>query len=91
MVFDVRHISKLAMLKIPEEEIDGFKKEMENILAMVEHLPDINTADASLLNTEETMELREDAISPSYPRDEMMQNVPHTVAGCIVVPKTLEE
>jgi len=27
---------------------------------------------------------------PSYPRDEMLQNVPQAVAGCIVVPKTVE-
>ena len=36
------------------------------------------------------MELREDAVVPSYPRDEMLQNVPQAVAGCIVVPKTVE-
>ena len=90
MEIDVRHIAKLAMLKIPENEIDSMAAEMQDIIAMVERLPDIGTLE-TLLNTQDTMQLREDVITASYPRDEMMANVPRTVAGCIVVPKTVEE
>jgi len=86
MEIDVRHIAKLAMLKIPEE---AFEKELSGIVAMVENLPEIPSA-ATLLEPGNVMELREDAVVPSYPRDEMLQNVPQAVAGCIVVPKTVE-
>ena len=89
MEIDVRHIAKLAMLKIPEEQVDTFEKELSGIVAMVEHLPEIPGA-ATLLEPGNIMELREDAVVPSYPRDEMLQNVPQAVAGCIVVPKTVE-
>ena len=56
---------------------------------MVENLPEIPSA-ATLLEPGNVMELREDAVVPSYPRDEMLQHVPQAVAGCIVVPKTVE-
>ena len=68
MEIDVRHIAKLAMLKIPEEQVEAFEKELSGIVAMVENLPEIPSA-ATLLE---------------------LQNVPQAVAGCIVVPKTVE-
>ena len=89
MEIDVRHIAKLAMLKIPEEQVEAFEKELSGIVAMVENLPEIPSA-ATLLEPGNVMELREDAVVPSYPRDEMLQYVPQAVAGCIVVPKTVE-
>ena len=39
MEIDVRHIAKLAMLKIPEEQVEAFEKELSGIVAMVENLP----------------------------------------------------
>ena len=40
MEIDVRHIAKLAMLKIPEEQVEAFEKELSGIVAMVENLPE---------------------------------------------------
>ncbi|MEG1548933.1 MAG: Asp-tRNA(Asn)/Glu-tRNA(Gln) amidotransferase subunit GatC [Ruthenibacterium sp.] len=89
MKADVKHIAKLAMLQFTDDEIAAFEAEFEQIIAMVDHLPDIESA-KTLLDTGNEMELRDDVIVPSYPRDEMLQNVPRTIAGCIVVPKTVE-
>ncbi len=89
MNIDVRHIAKLAMLQIPEEQVEAFEKEFSSIIAMVENLPEIESA-ATLLEPDNQMHLREDVVVPSYPRDAMLKNVPHAVAGCIVVPKTVE-
>ena len=44
MEIDVRHIAKLAMLKIPEEQVEAFEKELSGIVAMVENLPEIPSA-----------------------------------------------
>lgn len=89
MEIDVRHIAKLAMLRLPEEQIESFEKEFSSIVAMVENLPELESAD-TLLEPDNQMYLREDEVVPSYPRDAMLQNVPKAVAGCIVVPKTVE-
>lgn len=89
MNIDVKHIAKLSMLQFTDEEAQAFEKEFVEIVKMVEHLPEIESA-ATLLEPGNTMELREDEVVPSYPREEMLQNVPHAAAGCIVVPKTVE-
>ena len=56
---------------------------------MVENLPEIDSKGA-LLDPSNQMELREDVVVPSMPRNELLSNVPHLVAGCVVVPKTVE-
>ncbi|HIW54012.1 MAG TPA: Asp-tRNA(Asn)/Glu-tRNA(Gln) amidotransferase subunit GatC [Candidatus Ruthenibacterium merdigallinarum] len=90
MDFDVKHIAKLAMLQFTDEEAAEFEKEFASIVGMVENLPELESA-GTLLDESDTMELREDTVTPSYPRDEMLKNAPHAVAGCIVVPKTVEQ
>lgn len=89
MKIDVRHIAKLSMLQIPEDKVEAFEKDMSNIVAMVENMPAVD-GDGTMLEPDNQMQLREDEIVPSYPRDELLQNVPKAVAGCIVVPKTVE-
>lgn len=90
MDINVKHIAKLAMLDIPQEGLAKIEKEMQDILNMVENLPPIESAD-SLIDKNNLMQLREDKIIPSYSREEMLQNAPRAVAGCLVVPKTVEE
>ena len=89
MDFDVRRIAKLAMLKFSEEETEKFEKEFSRMISMVENLPEISGMD-TLLDQDNLMDLREDTVVPSTPRIEILSNVPHQVAGCIVVPKTVE-
>ena len=86
---DVKRVAKLARLRIPEEKVAKMEADMNDILRMVENLPDLSSADA-LIDVNNTMELREDVIVPSYPRDEMLKIAPKAVAGCIVVPKTVD-
>lgn len=90
MEINVKHIAKLAMLDIPQENLAKIEKEMQSILNMVENLPPIESAE-SLIDTNNTMQLREDEIIPSFSREEMLQNAPRAVAGCLVVPKTVED
>ena len=42
MNIDIKHIAKLARLEIPEDELEMFGTQMENIVKMVEKLPDIS-------------------------------------------------
>ena len=88
MDIDVKHIAKLAHLSVSDEEVPALEKEMGDILEMVENLPPLESKQA-LIDVNNTMQLREDEVVPSYPRSEMLKNVPQTAAGCIVVPKTV--
>ncbi|MDR2656000.1 MAG: Asp-tRNA(Asn)/Glu-tRNA(Gln) amidotransferase subunit GatC [Oscillospiraceae bacterium] len=86
---DVKKIARLSRLLIDNSEAEHFQREMENIIAMVERLPD--TSDIVLrLNPEDKMELRADKTGPSLKRDELLKNAPQSEAGCFVVPKVVE-
>lgn len=89
MNIDIKHIAKLARLRIEDDQLDKFESEMENIVGMVEKLPDIQ--DEMTLDPDNPMILRKDvAVQDKFTRQELMQNVPQVKAGCLVVPKTVE-
>lgn len=89
MEIDIMRLAKLAKLSIPEEKVEEFRKKMEDIIQMVENLPDLDTT-GSLVDPTNTMELRKDEVQPSFPRNEMLQNAPYTAAGCILIPKVVD-
>ena len=58
MNIDIKHIAKLARLRIEDDQLDKFESEMENIVGMVEKLPDIQ--DEMTLDPDNPMILRKD-------------------------------
>lgn len=88
MEVDIKRIAKLSRLHIEPEKEEKFRREMQDIIAMVEKLPDVEMCDLAP-KKEDTMQLREDIIRDSLPRDEILKNAPQTAAGCVVVPKTI--
>lgn len=89
MNIDIKHIAKLARLRIEDDQLDKFESEMENIVGMVEKLPDIQ--DEMTLDPDNPMILRKDVtVQDKFTRQELMQNAPQVKAGCLVVPKTVE-
>ena len=89
MNIDIKHIAKLARLRFEDDQLDKFESEMENIVGMVEKLPDIQ--DEMTLDPDNPMILRKDvAVQDKFTRQELMQNAPQVKAGCLVVPKTVE-
>lgn len=88
MEIDIKKIAKLSRLAIEPERVERFQKDMQNIIEMVERLPEMGAGDLSP-KVEDAMTLREDEIAPSLPREEVLKNAPQTAAGCVVVPKTV--
>ena len=88
MEIDIKKIAKLSRLAIEPEREEKFQKDMQNIIEMVERLPEMGAGDLSP-KVEYAMTLREDEIAPSLPREEVLKNAPQTAAGCVVVPKTV--
>ena len=58
MKIDIKHIAKLSRLKIEDEKLEKFEKDMESIVNMVDRLPEVD-GDVDL-NPEDAMTLRED-------------------------------
>ena len=89
MKIDIMHIAKLARLKVSEAEALKFEGQMQDIIDMVEKIPELSD-DCADIDPSRPMELRHDEILPSAKREELLANAPVVQAGCVVVPKTLE-
>lgn len=88
MIIDVRHIAKLAKLHLKEEDVPHLERQMQDIVSMVENLPEIDE-DLAGPDRQNAMVLRADEIKPSLSREELISNAPKKQAGCFVVPKTV--
>lgn len=89
MKIDIMHIAKLARLKIGADEAEKFERQMQDIIGMVEQIPEL-ADDYADVDPAHPMELRRDEIRPSTKREELLKNAPQVQAGCVVVPKTVE-
>jgi len=89
MEIDVMKIARLSRIKVTEDELAHFQKEMQNMINMVEKLPDIPVASLAP-DKDHPMGLRKDEIQQSLRRDEVLQNAPETEAGCFVVPNVMD-
>ncbi len=89
MNVDIKHVAKLARLKIDDSELSRYESEMSDIIGMVESMPDID--DEWLVDENNAMELRKDELSDDkLSREQILKNAPKVVAGCVVVPKTVD-
>ena len=89
MKIDIMHLAKLARLRIDESEAAKFEQEMQDIIEMVEQIPEL-ADDYQDVDPNHPMELRADDMRPSFRREELFANAPQMQAGCVVVPKTVE-
>jgi aspartyl-tRNA(Asn)/glutamyl-tRNA(Gln) amidotransferase subunit C len=89
MKIDIKHIAKLSRLRVNDDEVEKFTQDMENIVSMIENLPQLDDTGA-LVDPTNPMILREDVAEHRFRRDELMQNAPQKKAGCVVVPKVVE-
>ncbi len=90
MKVDVKHLAKLARLHISADQEQKFEGQMQDILEMVEKLPPISSAD-TLVDPENPMKCREDVPRNDFKRDDILKNAPQVQAGCVVVPKMIDE
>jgi aspartyl/glutamyl-tRNA(Asn/Gln) amidotransferase, C subunit len=82
---DVKKIAKTARLRLPEDKVEKFEKELRDIVKMVENLPPLESG--LLLDENNTMDLRPDVVEPSLPLEELLENAPETAAGCFRMPR----
>lgn len=97
MDFNVEEIAKLARIKVTDAEAKELEKSINEIIVMLENL---NEADLNIKEGEKLgdillgdllpMDFREDEESKSMANEELLINAPESVAGCIIVPKTIE-
>lgn len=90
---EVRHVARLARLKLDESELMAFQGELNALLG---HFQDIQGIDVSGLDAKPhavamTNVWSQDAPVPSLARDDALRNAPASKAGLFIVPTIIEE
>ena len=88
----VRHIARLARIKITEAEAKGLVKELSGILNWVQQLDEVDTSAVEPMTRVVPIELkkREDIVNDGGKADEILKNAPMAEDGFFVVPKIVE-
>ena len=88
----VRKVSKLAKIRINEQEEKKLIEELNNILGWVDELKKVDTekTEPMLSVFNESMVMREDKASSEISNDLVLKNAPESQSGFFVVPKVVE-
>jgi len=88
---EVLHVAHLARLSLGSEEIDLFTRQLNDILAYVAKLQELDTTDvlpmAHVLPVFNAF--REDAVTDGLPRDRALDNAPAPEEGSFLVPRVI--
>jgi aspartyl-tRNA(Asn)/glutamyl-tRNA(Gln) amidotransferase subunit C len=89
---DVRHIARLARLRLTPEETERMRSQLSDILAHFQSLADVDTEGVE--PTGHALEahsiMREDESRPSLLREQVLANAPHPEGEFIRVKPVLE-
>jgi aspartyl-tRNA(Asn)/glutamyl-tRNA(Gln) amidotransferase subunit C len=90
---DVAHVARLARLELTDEELEQFTAQLG---AVLEHAHDVEALDTAGVDpTAHPLPLRnvlrEDRVTPSLDRDEVLAQAPDTEADRFKVPRILGE
>jgi aspartyl-tRNA(Asn)/glutamyl-tRNA(Gln) amidotransferase subunit C len=89
----VLHVAKLSRLKLEEEDIASFSKQLSDILSYVDKLNELDTSDVEPLAHVLPVNniLRDDEPSPAMSVDDALANAPERDGPFFKVPKVLGE
>ena len=88
---EILHIAKLACLNIKEEEIEEYRKNLQDILNFAEVVNSVNTEkiNETIGSTSNINVFREDVIEEFKDKDLLLQNAPEKENNMFVIPKVL--
>ena len=88
---DVRKVAQLARLELPEDQIETYTEQLEEILSYVDQLQDIDTE--NITPTTRAVEvinaMREDLVEVNCLREDLLNQAPHREGDFFRVPKIL--
>lgn len=88
---DVLHIAKLACLKLKEEEIEEYRKNLQDILNFANIVNGVNTENISetIGSTSNVNAFREDEIKAFEDEAALLQNAPEKQNNMFSIPKVI--
>ena len=89
----VEHVALLSRLKLNEEELSLYSRQLASILSYIDKLNEIDTKDtpptSHALNTLKNV-FRKDEVRPSLSVDESLANAPERKGDFFKIPKVIE-
>ena len=88
---DVLHIAKLARLKLADNELESYKKNLQEILDFADTINHVNTDDiGETIGINETYNVfRKYEIVQDSDKDELLANAPSQDEGMFRIPKVI--
>jgi len=89
---DVYRIAHLARIEINEAQASATLAQLNDIFAMIEKMQRVNTDGVEPMSHPlgGSQRLREDSVSESGQRTEIMKNAPEQIDGLFLVPRVIE-
>ena len=88
---DVRKVAHLARLDLPEDQIQIYTEQLEEILSYVDQLQEIDTENVppTTRAVEVVNSMREDLVEVNCSREEILNQAPHREGNFYRVPKII--
>jgi aspartyl-tRNA(Asn)/glutamyl-tRNA(Gln) amidotransferase subunit C len=88
---EVLHVAELARLSLEPAEVELFTRQLNDILAYVAKLQELDTGDVTPMAhvIEVFNAFREDEVKPGLDRDQALENAPSREEGSLVVPRII--
>ncbi|MEP6786704.1 MAG: Asp-tRNA(Asn)/Glu-tRNA(Gln) amidotransferase subunit GatC [Sphingomonadales bacterium] len=88
----VRKIASLARIAMRDDEVEAMVPELNNILAWIEELGEVDTSSVEPMTAviANTLRLRNDVVTDGNVRDRVLANAPAPEHGFFGVPKVIE-
>ena len=88
---DVRKVAQLARLELPEDQIETYTAQLEEILSYVDQLQEIDTQKVppTTRAVEVVNSMREDLVEVRSSREDILNQAPHREGDFFRVPKIL--
>ena len=89
---EVRHVARLARLRLSEEELETMQQELSSILGYIDMLQEVDVTDVppTAQVTDVVNVVRPDEVRPSLPVDEALAGAPHREGDFFKVKPVME-
>lgn len=90
---NVAYVANLARLELSEEEISRFEGELDQVVAYIHKLDELDLKDIEPMSHPRPSQnvLREDVVTEKADPEDLLQNAPARVGDLVKVPQMMED
>ena len=88
---DIQHLASLSSLALADDEVDGLRQDLENIIGYIKQLGKLDTAGVEPTYQVTGLEnvWREDEVQPGIPAEKLLEMAPEKQNNQVKVPRVL--